>query len=184
MPYLKVFYGDIIFDPQYAGLESKVEEIKIGQEIILNDNEFIRDDGFVIKGWLVNDKVYNVGDAIKATNGMKITAIWGQGCSVNLQINTNAGVILKIYKPETVEQVFIDKTEDENYNKLTLELEFNMDYKIIISTFYTSNITLENSDESQATLYSNILTINTAENPSINITLKIFSYLGNNGLIV
>ena len=185
LPYLKDFYGNVTFDPNYVGLNEKVEQFKIGEEIVLSGDKFTSGGNDKIKGWLVDGDRYNVGDTITVSNGMVLEAIWGQGCSVNFEISTNVGVIIKIYKTDTeLQQVFIDKTENANYYNFNLDLENNKTYKVVISAFYTANITLENEIENKITLYSNVLTINTEEASSLNILLKIVSFSGNNGVIV
>ena len=197
-PYLKTFFEE--FSLTYnAGIgvgDDKIYYYKENSNVQLLGNEFgfsYGDSNFL--GWKIkgNDTLYNEGDSLTINQNIVLVAQWEiVECNVNFNVNTNIGAIFMLCDEDNVlTQIFVKKADvyNDNNPSFILTLEFGKTYKVIISTYYTTNINFadtsgqaiyENPDGQE--LYKNILTFVASDN--LIIRLNINSFVGNNGIVI
>ena len=150
---------------------------------ILNTNTFTRKNYSFI-GWSTNKNAMsglNAGENYTFDRNTILYAIWKlDQVNVTFNITTNLGVILTISDDSgNVQQVFIDKGTQQQ----TFALNLNVgQYKIAISTFYTTNIELLTANDNQV-LSGKLLTLNVVGGEII-VTLNMQTYVGSNWIII
>ena len=181
LPYLRAFYVSVTIQAGHDGGVDQVLSCIIGQELVLSDDLLTR-DGYRIIGWMISDVEYEVGDTIIVESEMVITPIWeASDVNVLFNITTNMGVIFTITDNNGyVQQVFIDG--GDNAQSFTLRLGVG-EYKVMISTFYTTQIELLTANSNQV-LSGRLLTLSVVGGQDMNVNLKLSTYVGSNWVII
>ena len=181
LPYLRAFYVSVTIQAGYDGGADQVISYGKGQELVLSDDLLTR-DGYRIIGWMISDVEYEVGDTIIVESEMVITPIWeASDVNVLFNITTNMGVIFTITDNNGyVQQVFIDG--GDNAQSFTLRLGVG-EYKVMISTFYTTQIELLTANSNQV-LSGRMLTLSVVGGQDMNVNLKLSTYVGSNWVII
>ena len=181
LPYLRAFYVSVTIQAGYDGGADQVISCGKGQELVLSDDLLTR-DGYKIVAWTIGDIQYEVGDTIIVESEMVITPIWeASDVNVLFNITTNMGVIFTITDNNGyVQQVFIDG--GDNAQSFTLRLGVG-EYKVMISTFYTTQIELLTANSNQV-LSGRLLTLSVVGGQDMNVNLKLSTYVGSNWVII
>ena len=129
--------------------------------------------------WVFGD-TWQIDSSGNLNGGFPFISAFVDVSSVTFNITTNLGVILTISDDSgNVQQVFIDKGTQQQ----TFSLNLNVgQYKIAISTFYTTNIELLTANDNQV-LSGKLLTLNVVGGEII-VTLNMQTYVGSNWIII
>ena len=156
--------------------------ITLNATVELIVNPFIRDNyNFVC--WSTEQNAtsgYLAGESFSFDNNTTFYAIWKlNSLAVHFNVTTNMGVILTIIDENgSTQQIFIDKSL--NGQTFTLALTVGQ-YRVAISTFYTTNIELVTANENQV-LVGKSLIINVEKEMSISLDMQ--TYVGSNWIII
>ena len=129
--------------------------------------------------WVFGD-TWQIDSSGNLNGGFPFISAFVDVSSVTFNITTNLGVIFTISDDNgNVQQVFIDKGTQQQ----TFSLNLNVgQYKIAISTFYTTNIELLTANDNQV-LSGKLLTLNVVGGEII-VTLNMQTYVGSNWIII
>ena len=129
--------------------------------------------------WTDFDKIWAIDETGNINNGYPYLQVFyaPKTVAATISVTTNVGAILNIENEngESVQQIYVSPTASQ---PIEMELDLTT-YNIIISTYYTTNITTTTPN---VTLIGNKLTFDTNNVTQVSITLN--GFVGNNGIII
>ena len=184
-PYLRIFYQYTITFDKAGGIGgTNSVEVNYGQN--LPDTIVIpSQENYNFIGYFGSDgtKYYDengtlVNTSFLVSEDLTLIAQWELGkCQITFNIKTNVGAIFTIYGENNyIRQVFVQGNSQLSTQSFSLSLSQGQ-YKVVISTFYTTNIQVNDT-----LLANNVYIFNVETAMQIDFTLN--SFVGNNGIII